>query len=157
MQVASRLFVLENVLVDPLMDDLDSEVLLQPARDLLRAPFLADQHVNLDPGGVRSARAGYVATPQGKLMGLLRSITSQPTIASQLSARGGLVDLDNPCNLRLVVSGLSKRIKLASLFLSKLRVDSHLCSFDFGRSKKHKSYRSLLLVPTFKVALVSRI
>lgn len=155
MKISTGLFILENVLIDPLVADWNAEMLSKPARDLLGAPLLAYQPFNPLPGSVCDAIVSFLASVQSKLVSLFGSIAFQSTVPSQFSADGGFVNLDNPCNLRLVVPGFSKGINLVSLFLSKLRVGIHLCSFDFGRSKKHESYRSLLLVPTFKVALVS--
>ena len=151
----SSVFIHENVLVDPFMADLKTVVLLEPIRYLLRAPFLADQRFDQDPGGGFNAISGFLTSVQSKLMGLLGSISFQPTIPSKLSADRGLMNPDKVRNLRLVVSCFQKCINLVSLFPGKLRVGSHLCSFDFGRFKKHRCYRSLPLIPTFKVALVS--
>ncbi len=149
------MFIHENVLVDPLMTDLKTVVLLEPIRNLLRAPVLADQCFDQDPGGGFYAIPGFLTSVQCKLMSLLGEISSQPTIASDFSADRGFVNLHMVCNFRLYVSRFQKYVNLVSLFLGKLRVGSHLCSFDFGRFKKYRCYCSLPLIPTFKVALES--
>jgi hypothetical protein len=76
-----------------------------------------------------------------------------PTIASELSADRGFVNIDYSSYLDLRMSHFQESVNLISLFLGKLRVGSHLCSFDFGRFKKYRCYCSLPLIPTFKVAL----
>jgi hypothetical protein len=68
---------------------------------------------------------------------LLWSISFQPTIASEFSADRGFVNLHMVGNFRLYMSCFQKyvpkgtqRVNLISLYLGKLRVGSHLCSFD---------------------------
>ncbi len=155
MEISSSMFIHENVLVDPFMADLKVVVFLEPIRYLLRAPFLADQCLNQDPGEGIYAIQRFLASVQSKLMSLLWPITFLPTIASEFSADRGFVNLHMVCNFRLYVSCFQKYVNLVSLFLGKLRVGSHLCSFDFGRFKKYRCYCSLPLIPTFKVALES--
>ena len=149
------MFIHENVLIDPFMADLKTVVILEPIRCLLRAPFLADQHFDQGPGGGIYAISGFLASVPSKLMSLLGSITFLSTIASKFSADRGFVYLDEECYFGLVMSCFQKYVNLVSLFSGKLRVGSHLCSFDFGRFKKYRCYCSLPLIPTFKVALVS--
>ncbi len=162
MEISSSMFIHENVLVDPFMTDLKTVVRLEPIRYLLRAPFLTDQCFDQDPGGGFYAIPGFLASVQSKLMSLLGSIAFLSTIAPEFSADHGFVNLHMVCNFRLYVSRFQKyvpkgtqRVNLVSLFLGKLRVGSHLCSFDFGRFKKYRCYCSLPLIPTFKVALES--
>jgi hypothetical protein len=130
MEISPRMFIHENVLVDPFMADLKIVVFLEPIRYLLRAPFLADQCFDQDPGESFYAIPGFLASIQGKLMSLLWPITFQSTIASEFSADCGLMNLDQSCNFRLYMSCFQKYGNLVSLFLGKLRVGSHLCSFD---------------------------
>ena len=163
MEISARMFVHENVLVDPFMADLKTVVLAEPIRYLLRAPVLTDQRFDQAPGGGFNAVPSFLPSVQSKLMSLLGAITFQPAIASKFPADRGFVNLDQVSNIRLVVSRFQKCINLVSLFMGKLRVGSHTvpvlyrcqCSFDFGRSKKHRCYCSLPLIPTIKVALVS--
>jgi hypothetical protein len=153
MKISSRMFIHENVLVDPFMADLKIVVFLEPIRYLLRAPFLADQRFDPDPGEGIYAIQRFLASVQSKLMSLLWPITFMPTIASELSADRGFVNIDYSSYLDLRMSHFQESVNLISLFLGKLRVGSHLCSFDFGRFKKYRCYCSLPLIPTFKVAL----
>ncbi len=170
MEISSRMFIHENVLIDPFMADLKTVVHLEPIRYLLWAPFLTDQRFDQDPGGRFDAIPCFLAFVQSKLMSLLGSITFLSTIASHFSADSGFVNTDYSSYLDLQMShfqeGVPKgtqRVNLISLFLGKLRVGSHTvpvlyrcqCSFDFGRSKKYRCYCSLPLIPTFKVALTS--
>jgi hypothetical protein len=104
MEISSSVFIHENVLVDPLMTDLKAVVLLEPIRYLLRAPVLAHQRFDKDPGGGIYAIPGFLASVQSKLMSLLGSITFQSTIASKFSADRGFVNLDKVSNIRLIMS-----------------------------------------------------
>ena len=114
------MFIHENVLVDPLMTDLKTVVHLEPIRYLLRAPVLADQRFDQDPGGGFYAIPGFLTSVQSKLMSLLGSITSQPTIASDFSADRGFVNLDKSCNFRLFMfcfpwSGSSTEVRKSGI------------------------------------------
>jgi hypothetical protein len=129
MEISSRMFIHENVLVDPFMADLKIVVFLEPVRCLLRAPFLADQRFDQDPGEGFYAIPGFLTSVQSKLLSLLGSVTFLSTMASEFSADRGFVNLHMVCNFRLYVSCSQKCINLVSLFLGKLRVGSHLCSF----------------------------
>ena len=131
MEISSRMFIHENVLVDPFMADLKTVVVLEPIRYLLRAPFLADQRFDQSPGGGFYAIPGFLASVQSKLLGLFGSITFLSTITSKFSADRGFVNLHMVCNFRLYMSCFQKYVNLVSLFLGKLRVGSHLCSFDW--------------------------
>ncbi len=94
MEISSRMFIHEKVLIDPFMTDLKAVVHLEPIRHLLRAPFLADQRFDQDPGGFSYAILGFLTSVRSKLMSLLWSISFQPTIASQFSANRRLVNTD---------------------------------------------------------------
>ena len=153
MKISSRMFIHKNVLVDPFMADLKAIITLEPIRYLLRAPFLADQPFDQYPGKSFYAIPGCLTPVQSKLMSLLGSITFQSTITSEFSADRGFVNPHRVCNFRLYVSCFQKYVNLVSWSLGKLRVGSHLCSFDFGRFNKYRCYCSLPLIPTFKVAL----
>jgi hypothetical protein len=59
---------------------------------LLRS-LMADQRFDQDPGGCSYAIPGFLTSVRSKLMSLLWSITSQPTIASQFSADRRLVNM----------------------------------------------------------------
>ena len=115
MEISASMFIHENVLVDPLMADLKTVVILEPIRYLLRAPFLADQRFDQDPGGGWSAILGFHTSVQSKLMCLLGSITFQPTIVSKFCADRGLVNLGKMCNFRLFMSSFQKCVNLVSL------------------------------------------
>jgi hypothetical protein len=73
---------------------LKTVVVYAPIRYLLRAPFLADQHFDQDPGGGRYSIPSFLASVQNNLMSLLGSITLQPTIASEFSAHCGFLNTD---------------------------------------------------------------
>ena len=130
MEISSRMFIHENVLVDPFMADLKTVIILEPIRYLLRAPFLADQRFDQDPGGGFYAIPGFLSSVQSKLMSLFGAIPFLSTIASHFSANRGLVNTDYSSYLDLQMSHFQEGVNLISLFLGKLRVGSHLCSFD---------------------------
>lgn len=125
MKISSGLFICEDVLINPFMADLHTEILSEPTRDLLRTPFLADQRFDQDPGGRSNPTSCFLASAQSKLVSLFGSAASLPTIASQFSADRGFVNPNKACNLRLVVSCFQKYINLVSLVLGKLLVDTH--------------------------------
>ena len=130
MEISSRMFIPENVLVDPFMADLKTVVILKPIRYLLRAPILADQCFDQDPDRSFYLISDFLASVQCKLMSLLGSITFLSTIASHFSADRGFVNTDYSSYLDLQMSHFQEGVNLISLFLGKLRVGSHLCSFD---------------------------
>jgi hypothetical protein len=72
------------------------------------------------------------APVQRLAMGLLGSIATLTTIASQLSTDGGCIHADEVGNLGLIMIHFHQRINLVSLFLGKLFVGSHKCSFDLA-------------------------
>jgi len=108
MKIPSGTLIRKNVLVDPFMADFKTIVILEPARYLLRALVLADQHFDQDPGAGFDAIPGLLTSVQSKLMSLLGSITPQPTIASKFPADRGFMNPDNACNVRLFVSCFHK-------------------------------------------------
>lgn len=98
------MFIHQNVLIDPVMDYLKSVVLLAPMRYLLRAPLLADQSFDQDPGGGFYTIPGFLTSVQSKPMSLLGSIAFQSVIAPDLVSDCGYMNLDKAGNIRLVVS-----------------------------------------------------
>jgi len=131
-QITPSLFIAQDVLIDPLMTDLDMLVFQQPARNLFRAPihmnFGFDQRPDfrLDP-------ALTLLTPAHRqVMGLLWSIATLTTITAQLSTDRGFVHPKAIGDLRLVMTHFHKRIYLVSLCLGKLFVGLHKCSFDLA-------------------------
>jgi len=162
MEISSRMFIHENVLVDPFMADLKIVVFLEPIRYLLRAPILADQRFDQDPGGGCYAIPGFLTSVQSKLMSLLGSITFLSTIAPEFSADRGFVYLDQACNFRLWMSRFHKRINLVSLpKVGKLRVGSHTvpvlyrcqCSFDLAGLRSIDATAAYLLFQPSKLHL----
>jgi len=147
------MFIRKNVLVNPFITDLKAEVILEPTRHMFRAQVKADQSSNPSPGRCIYERFFLAAPALCQFMGLLGPISF--TIASEFSTDRGFVNLHVVGNFRLYMSCFQKYVNLVSLFMGKLRVGSHLCSFDFGRFKKYRCYCSLPLIPTFKVALES--
>ena len=92
-------------------------------------------------GGYSSTNAYLFVDVSFKTMGLRITSTSYnkivsiedktpAQIASEFSADRGFVNLHMVCNFRLYMSCFQKYVNLVSLFLGKLRVGSHLCSFD---------------------------
>ena len=58
------MFIHEYVLKDPFMAELETVVILEPIRYILRAPFLKDQCFDQDPGGSCLAMPGFLAFVQ---------------------------------------------------------------------------------------------
>ncbi len=112
MEISSRMFIHENVLVDPLMTDLNTVVILEPIRYLLWAPFLADQCFDQDPGGSSYAILDFLASFQSKLLRLLGPISFQSTIASHFSADRGPVNTDYSSYLDLQMSHFQEGVNL---------------------------------------------
>ena len=73
-QITSRLFISQNVLIDPLMTDLNVVVFQQPARDLFRAPIQTKSIFNQRPGFRWDLRLTLPAPAQRQAMRLLRSV-----------------------------------------------------------------------------------
>src|SRR4030066_791992 len=153
-QLTSRLFVHQDVLVNPLMTDLDRIEPLQPSRDLLRAPIQTKLRFDQIPCFWQNVKMAVIAATKRLVMSLLRTVASLPTISSQLSTYSGFVRPDHLGDLCLIVVHFQQSRYLVSLFLGKLRV-AHKHSFDLQVSRG-LSYCSLPL-STIKVALVSRI
>ena len=130
MEISSSAFVGENVLVNPFVTDMKTAILIEPTRYLLWAPFLADHGFDHDPNDFMNSIFRFLASAHRKLMGLFGSISFQPSIPSELSADCRLVNVDQARDFGLIVSCFQKYINLVSLFLGKLRVGSHQCSFD---------------------------
>jgi hypothetical protein len=97
------------------MTDLKTVILFEPTRYLLRAPVLADQHFDQDPGGGFYTVPGFLTSAQRKLMSLLGSIPFQTAIPPKFSADRGLMNPDIVCNFGLVMSCFQKCINLVSL------------------------------------------
>ena len=130
MEISANPFIRKNVLVDPFITDVKAKGVLEPIRYLLRAQVKTDQPFDPGPGRAIYKQFCLVASAQCQFMGLLRSISFQPTIASEFSADRGFMNLNVVCNFSLVMSFLQKRINLVSLFMGKLCIGFHQCSFD---------------------------
>ena len=89
---------------------------------LLRS-LMADQRFDQDPGGCSYAIPGFLTSVRSKLMSLLWSITSQPTIASQFSA-----------DRRLVNMGWIAYIYKGSVFIKKAPYKAQEYYLDRGAS-----------------------
>src|SRR3989337_754951 len=151
-QVTSRVFVCQDVLVNPLVTDLDGMIPTQPSRDLLRAPIQTQLSFDHLPCFRQDANSAVIAATKRLGMSLLGPVASQTAIAAQLPTYGGFVRANHFGDLRSVVTHFQQGIYLVSLFLGKLRV-AHKRSFDLAVFRG-LSYRSLPL-STVKVALVS--
>ena len=62
-EVATEQLTLEDIPAVPLMTDTNPLFHLDPARDLLRTPFLADQRLDLLPDLIANAGLNLVAPP----------------------------------------------------------------------------------------------
>ncbi|MGB3713220.1 MAG: glycosyltransferase family 39 protein [Candidatus Promineifilaceae bacterium] len=75
---------------------------------------------------------------------------SNPT---EFYADRGFVNIEQMCDFRLVVSCFHKRINLVSLFLGKLGVGSHRCSFDLVGLRSSDATAAYLLSQPSKLHL----
>lgn len=58
-QITTRLFVFQNMLVNPFMTDPNALLLFQPARDLFRTPILSQQTLHNGPALGGDPRDGF--------------------------------------------------------------------------------------------------
>jgi hypothetical protein len=75
-QIASRLFVYQDVLVNPLMTDLDGLMSAQPPRDLLWAPIQTQLRFDQLPCFRQDANSAVIATIKRLVMGLFGPVGS---------------------------------------------------------------------------------
>ena len=137
-----------DILVNPLMTDTNPLFHLDPARDLLRTPFLADQRLDLLPDLIANAGLNLVAPPpQRQIMGLAGPVALKTPISAQLPADCPSITTHYLGDLGLVMTCFLERINLVSFSLGKLRV-AHLCSSYFGRFEKAAMLPQLALLPT---------
>src|SRR3989304_6448038 len=151
-QIASRMFVRQDILVNPLVADLDGRIPIQPSRDLLWAPIQTQLRFDQLPCFRQDSHSAVIATTKRFVMSLLGPVASQTAIAAQLPTYGGFVRANHCGDLRSVVTHFQQGIYLVSLFLGKLCV-AHKRSFDLAVFRG-LSYRSLP-PSTIKGALVS--
>src|SRR3990170_5963250 len=152
-QVTSRVFVCQDVLVNPLVTDLDGMLPAQPPRDLLWAPIQMQLRFVPLPCFRQDVNSAVIAAAKRLVLSLLGTVASQTAIAAQLPTYVGFVCANHNGDFASVMSHFQQGIYLVSLCLGKLRV-AHKRSFDLV-------VREALILPqltslsTFKVALVS--
>src|SRR4030067_3561391 len=93
-QIASRMFVRQDILVNPLVADLDGRIPTQPSRDLLWAPIQTQLRFDQLPCFRQDAHSAVIATTKRLVMSLLGPVASQTAIAAQRSRL--MVDLCGP-------------------------------------------------------------
>ena len=129
-KVATRLFIGQEVLIDPFMTDMNTGLGFQPSRYMFRAPILLNQLFNPLPSFRRDARLGLVASAERQAVGLFGTLSPLTTIAPQFPTNGRFMHIDGISNLGLVVTNFLMGINLVSLCLGKLLIGCHSCSFD---------------------------
>jgi hypothetical protein len=129
-QVTASPLVSPNVLVDPLMANLNAIFLHQPTRNLLRAPVLAKQLFYHAPVFWPQARSGFVATLERHFMRLPWSVATLPVITPHFAGNGRFMHFQYIRNFTSAMPGFQQGRNLVSLFLGNLGVGSHECSFD---------------------------
>ena len=100
-QVSAVVLVLEDVLIDPFMADADPLLASQPARDLLGTPFLPEQLFDLEPQRLRDAVDRLPPPLHGLELSPERPVASIRVVAGNLTAYGGLVDVDHLGDLHI--------------------------------------------------------
>ena len=129
-KLATRPFIGQDVLIDPFMTDMNTELGFQPPRYLFQAPILLNQLFNPLSIFRRDARLGLVASAERQAVGFLGTLSPLTTIAPQFPTNGRFMDADGISNLGLVGTNFLKGINLVSLCLGKLLIGCHSCSFD---------------------------
>src|SRR3990172_8450623 len=113
-QVASHMFVRQDVLINPLVADLDGMMPAQPPRDLLRAPIQTQLRCDHLPCFRQDANSAVIAATKRLVMSLLGPVASQTPIATQLPTYTGFVRANHCGDLRLVVIHFQQSIYLVS-------------------------------------------
>ena len=130
--------------------------ILKPTDNLFRAPFLADQCLDLMPDVLINARTCLRVTPRHRQrVSLFGAVASQPPIALKFPADIRSVTPQQLGNLCLAIFGFLQDINLVSFLLGKLRVATDTCSSYFGRLEKAALLPQLALLPTGRVALTN--
>lgn len=105
MHIASRAFVGQNVLVDPLMADAQIMIFFEAFRNLLRALVSSNELLNQSPGGSLNALFRLPTPLHGHAISLLWLVASLPPVAAKLTTDRRRMDLDSFGDLLLIVSG----------------------------------------------------
>jgi len=150
-EVTANTFVFEDILIEPLMTDANLLLLFQSARDLFRAPVLAQQPFHNTPRFSGNPGNALLLAFHCQTMGLLRTIAASPLISFQFAADSRFVYANHCCNLCLRMSCFLQRIYLVSLLLGKLAVGSHRAPLTWSSEKHYPT--PAYLSATFKVAL----
>src|SRR4030067_221530 len=101
-QIASRMFVRQDVLVNPLVADLEGMLPTQPSRDLLWAPIQTQLRFDQLPRFRQDANSAVIAATKRLVMSLLGPVASQTAIAAPLPTYGGFVRANHCGDLRSV-------------------------------------------------------
>jgi hypothetical protein len=153
-QITTRLFVLQDVLINPLMTDLAMLLVQQPARNLCGAPIQTDLGFAQRPICSWDPVLTLPAPAQRQALGLLGALAPLTTITAQLATERGFVHSKALGNFRLRMAHVQQRIYLVSLCLGKLGVGSHKCSFDLA-DQEALMLPQLTSFSAYKVALES--
>lgn len=138
------------------MTDTHALFIFEPANNLLRAPFLSDQCLELLPDLLIDAGICLRVVPcHSQRGGLLWPVTSQPPVPLKCPADGRFVARQQFSNLCLAIFRFLQDVNLVSFHLGKLRVATHTCSSCFGRLEKAAMLSQLALLPTGGVALAN--
>lgn len=122
--------------------------------DPFQAPIQTDLRLHQYPSFSQDPALALLSPAQCQMMSLLWSIAALIMIAFHLSTDGRFVHSDTIGKLELFMTHFHKRIYLVSLFLGKLVVDSHKCSFALP-VQEALVLPQLPSFPVIKVALVS--
>ena len=108
--VATRLFIGQDVLIDPFLTDMNTGLGFQPPRYLFRAPILLNQLLNPLPSFQRDARLGLVASAERLAQGLFGTLSPLTTIAPQFPTNSRFMHIDGISNLGLVVTNFLNKV-----------------------------------------------
>lgn len=113
-QITSRLFIRQDVLVYPFMTDLERMMPPQPSSDLLRAPILTQFQLNPVPQFFRDALAAVILAAKRFMICLFWPIAALTFVPAQFATDGRFVLPNQCCDFGLVISHFQQHWYLCS-------------------------------------------
>ena len=132
LKAASRLFIGQNVLIYPFKADLDTLAFFKPSRYLFWTPIFSQPFLDYSPGCCQDPWLCFRSAIDRFFVCLLRTIATLTCIPIQFAINGGSMNSNRLCDFASTMSRCLQFINLVSLFLGKLSVRSHKCSFDLA-------------------------
>jgi hypothetical protein len=121
-ELSSLPFVLSNMVIDPVMTDLNTVKLFELVRDLFRAPIFFQSIINDLPFSFAYSWHGLVSSLQCFVVGLFWAISTLALITASFPAYGRFMNFDVFYFFGLITTSFQKCRNLVSLYLGKLFV-----------------------------------